>query len=508
MLYILHIEKYNLEKKKMKGEAMKFHLLIFMVFLVTLASAASSPSVIIVGAGMSGISAAKDLHDQGVKDFIFLEATDRIGGRIHKTEFAGHAVEMGANWLHGVGGPRKNPMYEIAKEIKLRSFYSDWNNISYNSYKQEGGRYSKEEVDAALDMAESNEDYAEELSERLSAKKGKDDDMSLLAAERLNHREPKTPLEKMIDFYSFDGEQAESPRVTSLKHIIPRPEYTLFGENDYFVADSRGFESIVHHIAKTYLTYTNDTLNDPRVIFNQVVKEVDYSNSGIVTVKTEDGNEYTAQAVILSPSVGVLQSGLISFKPELPFWKRRAIAEFSLGIYTKIFLKFPKKFWPTGKGTEFFFYAHERRGYYAFWQQLEMEYPGSNILMVTVTDDESKRVEAQPDEKTKAEAMEVLRKIFGDDIPDATEILIPRWYSDRFYKGTFSNWPVGYTIKKHNNLKAPVENVFFTGEHTHAQLFGYADGAYYAGKRAANDVNKLLKKKKSPNLRSLYYWWM
>ncbi|XP_021718949.1 polyamine oxidase-like [Chenopodium quinoa] len=491
----------------MKGEAMKFHLLIFMVFLVTLASAASFPSVIIVGAGMSGISAAKNLHDEGIKDFIILEATDRIGGRIHKTEFGGHVVEKGANWLHGAEGPLKNPMYEIAKQIKLKSFYSDFSNVSYNTYKQEGGLYSKEEVDAALDMAESNEDYAEKISERFNAEKGKDDDMSLLAGERLNKREPKTPLEKMIDFYSFDGEQAEAPRVTSLKHIIPRPEFSLFGEGEYFVADSRGFESIVHEIAKTYLTYTNDTVNDPRVIFKQVVKEVDYSKSGIVTIKTEDGKVYTGQAVILSPSIGVLQSDLISFKPELPFWKRRAINEFSIGIYTKIFLKFPKKFWPTGKGNEFFFYVHERRGYYAIWQQLEMEYPGANILFVTVTDDESKRIEAQPDEKTKAEAMEVLRKIFGDDIPDATDIMIPRWYSDRLYRGTFTNWPVGYTTEKHNNLKAPVENVFFTGEHTHAELFGYADGAYYAGASTANEVNKLLKKKMSPRLGSLY-WWM
>uniref|UniRef100_A0A803L8N3 Amine oxidase domain-containing protein n=1 Tax=Chenopodium quinoa TaxID=63459 RepID=A0A803L8N3_CHEQI len=136
-----------------------------------------------------------------------------------------------------------------------------------------------------------------------------------------------------------------------------------------------------------------------------------------------------------------------------------------------------------------------------------MEHPGANIMFVTVTDDESKRIEAQPDEKTKAEAMKVLRKIFGDDIPDATDIMIPRWYSDRLYRGTFTNWPVGYSIEKHNNLKAPVGNVFFTGEHTHAELFGYADGAYYAGASTANEVNKLLKKKMSPSLRSLY-WWM
>ena len=79
-------------------------------------------------------------------------------------------------------------------------------------------------------------------------------------------------------------------------------------------------------------------------------------------------------------------------------------------------------------------------------KQLESEYPGANILLVTVTGEES---EQQSDSKTKAEAMEVLRSMFGKDIPDATDIMVPRWWSDRFYKGTFSNSPIG--IDRDNN---------------------------------------------------------
>lgn len=39
-----------------------------------------------------------------------------------------------------------------------------------------------------------------------------------------------------------------------------------------------------------------------------------------------------------------------------------------MGVYTKIFLKFPRKFWPTGPGKQFFVYASSRRGYYGMWQ--------------------------------------------------------------------------------------------------------------------------------------------
>ncbi|CAO2819090.1 unnamed protein product [Amaranthus hypochondriacus] len=471
---------------------MKFLLFLVMGSLVSLISASSYPSVIVIGAGMSGISAAKTLHDNNIKDFIILEATNRISGRIHKTEFAGYTVEKGANWLHGAEGPEKNPMYEIAEKINLKNFYSDFSNVSLNTYKQNGEKYSMEEVEAAIALADDNEEFGTKLAEQFSANTKEDDDMSLLAAQRLNKKEPKTILERMVDFYFNDGEQAEAPRVSSLKHILPRPEFSLYGDGEYFVADPRGFEGITHTIAKSFLSYTNHTVTDPRLMFNQVVTEIEYKRRS-VTVKTEDGNVYKAKYVIVSPSLGVLQSDLITFTPELPLWKRRAISEFSIGIYTKIFLKFPYKFWPTGPGTEFFFYVHARRGYYAIWQQLENEYPGSNILFVTVADEESKRVEQQPDEVTKAEAMEVLRKIFGEDIPEATDIMIPRWYSDRFYRGTFTNWPVGYTNKKHKNLRAPVGRVFFTGEHTHPELFGYADGAYFAGITTANDILARLK---------------
>jgi polyamine oxidase len=174
-----------------------------------------------------------------------------------------------------------------------------------------------------------------------------------------------------------------------------------------------------------------------------VVRGITYFPSG-VAVKTEDNKVYRADYVIVSVSLGVLQTDLIRFKPQLPSWKIVPIYQFDMAVYTKIFLKFPKRFWPEGPGTEFFLYASGRRGYYPVWQQFEKQYPGSNVLLVTVTDDESRRIEQQHDNQTMAEAVEVLRKMFpGKDVPEATEILVPRWWSNRFFKGSFSNWPIG-----------------------------------------------------------------
>lgn len=75
------------------------------------------------------------LADAGIKNILILEATDRIGGRVRKTNFAGLQVEMGANWVEGVNGRKVNPIWKIANKLHLRKFYSDYSNISSNTYK-------------------------------------------------------------------------------------------------------------------------------------------------------------------------------------------------------------------------------------------------------------------------------------------------------------------------------------------------------------------------------------
>ncbi|WCJ36059.1 Polyamine oxidase 1 [Euphorbia peplus] len=471
-----------------KLSAMPF-LLLFSHMLLAGTGASPSPSVIVIGAGMSGIAAAKTLQEAGIKDIIIVEATGRIGGRLMKTEFSGNTVEMGGNWLFG-GGPITNPLMEIAHKLKLKTSLSDFDNITSNTYKQEGGLYSKEEVEQVDEVATARDSFCEKFSQMLSTKK-KDVDVSILAAQRIYKSVPTSPLEMVVDFFHNDFEDTEPPRLTSLRHTYPRNELVDHGEDEYFVADPRGYEVIVQYLAKQFLS---SLTSDPRLKLNKAVKEISYSDNG-VTLKTEDGSTYNSKYVIVSVSLGVLQSDLIEFKPKLPTWKKIAIADFSMTIYTKIFLKFPYKFWPTGPGTEFFLYTHVRRGYYPIWQHLEKEYPGSNVIMVTLTSDESRRVEALTDKEIEAEIMEILKKLFGEKIPNPEEILVPRWGMSKYYKGSYSNWPPNYTQQRKDQLAEAIGPVYFTGEHTSKKYIGYATGAYYAGIDTANDLIKCIKEK-------------
>ncbi|BFI29912.1 hypothetical protein AXG93_1988s1270 [Marchantia polymorpha subsp. ruderalis] len=442
--------------------------------------------VIIIGAGMAGIAAGRTLTEMGITNFVILEATDRVGGRIRNTDFAGMKVEMGANWVEGVNGKELNPVWDLAKQVNLRTILTDTSNLSSNVYDASGALPPQIQAQA---MATAQNEYVNSLSATLTA--NNDDDVSVLTAQRLFGSVASTPVEMALDYQLYDGEFAEPPRVTSLKNTQPLPTFENFGEDSYFAADPRGFATIIQPVA-SYLKNTNGTIEDPRLMLNKVVNKIAYGDWG-VSVSTEDGATYTAKAAIATVSLGVLQSKLINFEPDLPFWKLEAIFEFNMAIYTKIFLKFPSKFWRTDPGTEFFLYADDSRGYYPVWQHLEREFPGSNIIFVTVTDDESRRIEQQSDNQTLSEIMDVLRKMYGPTIPMAEEILIPRWWSNRFFKGTFSNWPIGVTSREFAELQAPIDRLYFAGEHTSADYNGYIHGAYFTGIDAAKSVATCLK---------------
>ncbi|CAA2958176.1 polyamine oxidase 1 [Olea europaea subsp. europaea] len=438
-------------------------------------------SVLIVGAGISGISAAKLLAENGVKDVVILEAADRIGGRIRKEEFGGVTVELGAGWIAGVGGKQSNPVWELARQSNLRTCFSDYSNARYNIYDDSGKIFPsgiasdsyKKAVESAIRNLR-NEDSNREA------------DVSVLAE---TPTVPKTPIELAIDFILHDFEMAE---------VEPISTYVEFGEREFLVADERGYEYLLYKMAENFLFTSEGKILDSRLKLNKVVRKLQHSKNG-VSVKTEDGCIYEANYIILSVSIGVLQSDLISFKPPLPKWKTEAITNCDIMVYTKVFLKFPHKFWPCGPEKEFFIFANERRGYYTFWQHMENAYPGSNILVVTLTNGESKRVEAQSDQQTMKEAMEVLRKMFGPDIPDAITILVPRWWNNRFQRGSYSNYPIHINHQLIDDIKAPLGRIYFTGEHTNKKFNGYVHGAYLSGIETSEALLEEMRTEKERN---------
>ena len=74
-------------------------------------------TVIVVGAGLAGLSAARVLVEAG-QEVVVLEARHRVGGRAEGGTIAGHPVELGGTWL-GEGHSR---MHSLVQELGLETF--------------------------------------------------------------------------------------------------------------------------------------------------------------------------------------------------------------------------------------------------------------------------------------------------------------------------------------------------------------------------------------------------
>ena len=68
--------------------------------------------VLVVGAGIAGLTVANALHQAGV-ECVVLEARRRVGGRLHTVDVAGSPVDLGGSWLHHPSG---NPLRRFARE--------------------------------------------------------------------------------------------------------------------------------------------------------------------------------------------------------------------------------------------------------------------------------------------------------------------------------------------------------------------------------------------------------
>jgi polyamine oxidase len=103
--------------------------------------------VVILGGGVSGISAALNLTAAGITDFMMVEARDILGGRAQDTQFGDVNVELGCNWVQGLG---TNPINQLALKYNLSTAFSDSTDVLWYGEK---GKYNGTDTYNALDKA-------------------------------------------------------------------------------------------------------------------------------------------------------------------------------------------------------------------------------------------------------------------------------------------------------------------------------------------------------------------
>ena len=423
------------------------YLLAFLVFasiIYYITAKQRNATVLVLGGGISGIAAAKTLSDKGIKDFIILEGTDRIGGRMRKMPFHNTTIELGANWIQGVIG---NPIEKLALQCGLEGKLENRSFVIRN----ESGFNTTEK--GQMPLLKHDEDIIDQM--QIERRKLKEEDISARVGLRLANWVPSCPEEMATEYFEYDFEYAVPPKYVSLRtKIADNGSIHSVGGEQFFVTDSRGYVHIVNCLADMFLEP-----RDSRMQLNTTVKEIKWNDNGVY-VTSEDGDVYTADYALVTFSIGVLKSGLVQFTPQLPNWKLEAIFKLNMVIYTKIFIKFPTKFWDD---EEYILYASKRRGYYPMIQNMEADSrlpKGTNILLITVTGEESERLAYQTNEQTLKEIMEVLKDMYGTNIPDPIDIYYPRWGLDRFFFGSWANLPIGITSDDYVNLRKPVGRVF------------------------------------------------
>lgn len=421
-----------------------------------------SESIIVIGAGVAGIAAARTLVDQGYDRVTVLEGRDRVGGRVWTSQHWPDApMDLGASWIHG---PRGNPIKELARQAEARTVRTDWNNVVYfdsDGEKLSGKRATlldrlSREVDRTLSGSNQNQGKTlQVLFDQLA--------VGRTGAER-----------KLIDFLvnaAVEQELATNAHELSAKAFNWGKEFrggdVLFpsGYWDVFAPLVAGLDIRTNH----------------------VVREVAMGSDG-VRIETNQGS-FSADRVVVTLPLGVLQKGAVQFTPNLPVEKGVAMSTLGMGVLNKVYLRFEEVFWPSEQDG--FSYLSSQKGRWSQW--LDLHRPtGKPILLAFNAATFGREIESWPNAKIIDEAMVVLRRIFGERTPSPIDYQITRWGQDPFAFGSYSTLGPGITEGMVKTLANPVaDRLFFAGEATSLDFPSTVHGAYLSGIREAERITKL-----------------
>jgi monoamine oxidase len=424
--------------------------------------------VIVIGAGISGLTAARDLSIDGY-DVLVLEARDRIGGRIWTSQELGQPADLGASWIHGF---EDNPIARLARRHQIEILRTDISSVTPARYRavalydEDGRRLEPREMVEIADMMADFLDFIE-----AKQKAGREMSLREVELEFAQHHNLHEAALRRLNYISR----------TYLEHewAGPREEISLleFDNALYFAGHDRifpgGYSQVVEKLA-----------GDTRVLLNHEVRQIDYSGE-LVDVLTNHGS-YFAYHVLVTVPLGVLQSGSIAFNPRLPRTKRDAFRKMRMGVFNKVYLKFENVFWDKDSELIGFMGGSDND-----WPEIVNYHKlaGQPVLMAISAGTAGAKNENRSDSDLVESIMANLRRMYGEKIPAPSHSLVTRWNSDPFSMGSYSFVPVGSRQGFRRQLGMQVDNkVFFAGEATSQFFPATVHGAFLTGVRAAYEI--------------------
>lgn len=424
--------------------------------------------VIVVGAGVSGLTAAKLLRDAGQR-VIVLEARGRIGGRTHTERTDDWVTDMGASWIHGVDdGPAFDAVQALGMrtvEFTVGSFQVDSRPIAY--FGPDG---------APLDDATAAA-FAADVREF-------DEALSLTVAASASSTSYGEAVEHTLASFTWDEDRGQ--RVREFMRHRSEEQYGAWiddldahGLDD----DATNGEEVVFPDGFDHLATGLAEGLDIRL--EHEVRRVRWSSGEGVRLDTDFGTFSAAQAVVTVP-IGVLQSDTISFEPALPESIAQALGGFRMNAFEKVFLRFDRRFWQEGV------YALRRQGEAAAWWHSWYDLTALHnepTLLTFAAGPCAIETRNWSDEAIVESVLASLREIYGDAVPTPTASRITRWQHDPHVRGSYAYMLPGSLTSDHDRLATPIGEVLhLAGEATWTDDPATVTAALCSGHRAAERV--------------------
>jgi monoamine oxidase len=386
--------------------------------------------VVVVGAGVAGLTAARGLAESGLS-VVLLEAAELVGGRVHTVRLAGSVfpVEAGAEFVHG----HPPEMFALAEEAGLTLVERQGKFYSF-----ENGRLGEAEW----------EDSAFELLDKLP-EEGDQPFADFLAGQKLLEKTAKRVTDYVEGFNAADARVIGTAALRKQRRV----EEAIEGERIFHVLE--GYDHVPLFLLDRFLA------TGGRAHLKTPVTEIAWKR-GEALVRTANAAvaELRARRVVIAVPLGILKAGTVTITP-MPEKAAEAIRKLAMGAATRITMVFRERFWEeVAPGLSILFTAGEAVP--VWWS------PAERSAVLTGWIGGPRAAQGPTGEVLRDAGLATLGKIFGWE--DLAALLLDwnshDWQRDPLSLGACSYVPAG-ALEASNALAEPCDNtLYFCGEHT------------------------------------------
>ena len=448
--------------------------------------------VVVVGAGLSGLRAARDLTAVGF-EVVVLEARDRVGGRSWTdTTPGGHTYDRGGQWL-GTNQPRTAA---LAAELGVTTFPTfgageavEWRAGERSTYvgliPTSDPNAAADGVEAILDLDLAALDVP--VDAPWEAHGAADLDGQTLATWLAEHV-GASPARVMLDvaIKAIFGTGAEE---LSLLFAL---FYLHAGGGLSNLARTTGGAQAERFVGGSQQLAVGlaAPLGD-RVVLGAPVHAITYGPSSVV-VHTGGGaaapREIRARRAVLAMPPAL--SGRLAFDPPLPGRRDQLCMRMPMGSVTKVHAIYDEPFWRE-RGLNGQLVSDEGALSSTFDDSPSDGSDGALVGFVAGND--CRRYEAAGDKAREAAILDDLERAFGPDARCPRELVTQHWPAEPFTRGG----PVAISVPGALSgfgpaLREPVGPLHWAGTETATEWCGYLEGALQSGERVAAEVAESL----------------